>query len=190
MKVRLTIIIVFSYLSGFGQHETDSIVIKGKLFYREYKKDIPWGAVARICYDSKYNVECDHSLLAAVCNNAGEFEIKIPKDVYHPAASLKYYYIGYIPIIIKNIPVQKNIVQLGLLPLFDDTDIVLNEHYVYKSRLELFWRRISWIRKHREKEEKRKKERYRKHMVDYVYTFEGRSFKIDLKTNTIDLLTK
>jgi len=56
--------------------------------------------------------------------------------------------------------------------------------------LELFWRRISWIRKHREKEEKKKKERYRKHMVDYVYTFEGRSFKIDLKTNTIDLLTK
>jgi len=191
MKVRLTIIIVFfSCLSGLGQHKTDSIVIKGKLFYREYKKDIPCGVGVRICYNSEYNVEDDHSLWDAVCNTVGEFEIKIPRDINHPV-SLKYYFIGYKPIIINNIPVQKNIVQLGLLPLFDDTDFVFTDEDGFcRSRWKLFWRRIPLIRKNSQRKEMKKKERYRKHMAEYVYIFEGRSSKIDLKTNTIDLLTK
>ena len=152
---------------------SQNVMIKGKVF--DYKTLQPM-IYTQVLFDSSYQ---------AIANDKGEFEFEVPKKIIKD--TLKIRYIGCFDINIINIPNNQDLINLGIIPIFDyfpGHDMThfncADNDYECKEK----------EKKHIEKEKKRIEDYYTNihNIIEYFdYRFQNKTFKIDIKTGCIDL---
>ncbi len=123
-----------------------------------------------------------------IADDKGIFELDASKEII--SDTLKIRYLGYFKINIINLPSNDNVIDLGIIPMFEyfpgydmsDFDCA-NDDFECKKK----WKN------HIEQEQKRIEDYYSNvhNAVNYFeYSFQNKVYKIDVKTGCIDLKTE
>lgn len=168
---RVTInILFFGLISNLTFSQTTEI--KGRVI--DYKSLLPLSGVS---------IQMTDSIRTITDLSAGEFRLSINKQMKSDSLSITF--IGNRPLIIKRIPLDKNTIDLGTIPLFEGDDLT--------SLVDFFCSRLNFICRLSErrywKKERLKSEQLRNRtnltIKEIRYLFNGYIYNLDYYENEI-----
>ena len=179
MKKIICFILTFINLSIYSQNsltnQKESITVVGKV----------------ILYDDSCNAQ--YALVKSTSHNkvncgfGGYFKIILPKK---DLSQLEISFLGYRTLKIYNIPILSDSINLGIVPLFIETNDLIAMDYLRHSWLSpRKWQARKYYNdfKLHESDYKLKRDKINKEIDNYKYLFNNTFYKIDSKKDLINL---